>query len=229
MTKWKEPNRKGKAPSMSIDAVTEKLGYASRTSVYRLVKLGPENGGLAGYILDRTSWIRANGKHGGRETVFYPEDVETWQKQNQPLKSYSGYSEEEKQLVLDRASNISRPICIKAFAEYIGWHTIPRKAKIKRILDDAGIANKSYSEEEKALVLAEAEKIKEANGTVSRVKLRKSLITSYPGDGWGTPSRYAIIQQILHDADIPLPARAPGAGSSARRKIPTRQGVAWKS
>lgn len=188
MKQWKEPKRRG-GPSMSTRAVVRELGYSTVESVHILVRRGPENDGLAGYIPapDGNGWqrkqvptpeeraaMKAAGTPyipaSGVEVMFYREDVEAWKKAH-PVRLRSDYSDVV------------------------------------------------YTDEQKALVLAEAEKLKSEEGHVTRTRLLERL---YKIDKSWNDRKYRVLRKILEDNGIDRPPRRVDTNQnrrSSRRRI----------
>lgn len=158
---WKEPNRRGKGPTMTAKAVAEKLGYKTVASVHVLARRGPEVDGLAAYIPDPETgvgWKRTHEKHGGVEMMFYAKDVEKWDREHPKMllgNASATYTEEEKAFVLSVAEQIKEPdgsvyrekLRVRLAKERpgdkkkpgSGWGASAKYPVIKRILDDAGV------------------------------------------------------------------------------------------
>lgn len=156
---WKEPNRRGKGPTLTTEEVAKRLNL-SVERVRRLVLIGPELDGLPAYVAVGAKWEIRKGYHGTRQTMFYPEDIETWDK------------------------------------------THPVSLRSERV---------SYTDSQKSFVLAEAEKLRQSDGSVMRSVLRHQLAQERPGEGWATKGKYAVIKQILDDAGIRTGEKTPQA------------------
>ena len=176
---WREPDRDGRGPSLTTEAVAKRLQTTSQR-IKDLTIIGPEKDGLPGYINLGEAWERKIGKgHGGIQIFYYPEDIQAWDKKH-PIR-------EEK----NRLST-------------------------------------SYTDEEKATVLAEAEKIKNERGQVSRSKLflrlryepesiekrrggipasKRPKAIPRTDEGYGplfwNEKTWGRMKQILDDAEIP--------------------------
>src|SRR5436190_3149500 len=83
-TEWTEPPRTG-GPDMNATAVAEELGFSGVESVHILVRRGPYEDGLPGYIpgpRGRGWRLKTGAEHAGVEVMFYSSDITAWKEQH---------------------------------------------------------------------------------------------------------------------------------------------------
>lgn len=160
---WQEPKRKG-PPTLDTEEVRKRLGFKDAESVRQLVRRGPENDGLPGYVEEKDSdgeyhWVRRTepaSKRGPHyQFRFYVEDVAAYDKSHPwyaGKKPPISYTEEEKEFVLCVAEEMRQPdgVVLRAklmpeLAKRARQAGLPYKyhpriyPKVAQILNDAGI------------------------------------------------------------------------------------------
>lgn len=152
MTKdiWKQPSG---GPTVTAKRLKERLGYKNHHSINALVRSGPENGGLPGYIATGEGWVRKIGApRKGTDVMFYEEHVQQWEKLHPAVPVLEENLKVDEQMIAEVLTvakemqhpdgRVNRKALLTRLDEKYGpgrwnrwWYPY-----MKKILDDYGIA-----------------------------------------------------------------------------------------
>jgi hypothetical protein len=209
ITTWKEPKRRpSEGPTLTARAVADLLGFTSTESIQILVRRGPENDGLPGYIpaSSGTGWIRKNLPHLTDEEM---------RERRQLLSSLA--KEEIARLRREGDNRIKKILYETHSGTQIMFYRddVEEWAKKHPVLAEQR-AKVEYSQDEHDLVMSEYDKLKNPDGSVYRSKLYNHLQRKYGIHTWNTRT-YRKLKQILDDEGIKLPPEMKHSTSARRR------------